>query len=91
MLESPGGTLLGAQPVSPWPQRTETLRRGDRLVLYTDGLVESPGEPLDAAIVDLFNRRAAAAGDLEALCDALLEARPAAGRDDAAILAVAIR
>ena len=54
VLESPGGTLLGAQPVSPWPQRTEALERGDRLVLYTDGLVESPGEPLDAAIAQLF-------------------------------------
>jgi phosphoserine phosphatase RsbU/P len=90
VLASPGGTLLGAQPVSPWPQRTEALEYGDRLVLYTDGLVESPGEPLDAAIVDLFTRRTAAAGDLEALCDSLLDARPAAGRDDAAILAVAI-
>lgn len=91
VLESPGGTLLGVRPLSPWPQRTEALERGDRLVLYTDGLVERPGAPLDAAIADLFTGRTTAADDLEALCDTLLAARPAAGRDDAAILAVAIR
>ena len=84
------GTGLVSDKVAVVLPDSETLRRGDRLVLYTDGLVESPDEALDEAIVDLFNRRTAA-DDLEALCDSLLDGRPAAGRDDAAILAVAIR
>jgi serine phosphatase RsbU (regulator of sigma subunit) len=90
VLPSPGGTLLGVQSATPWPQRTDALQAGDRLVLYTDGLVEQPGEPLDVAIERIFAPAAAAATGLEGLCDALLAARPHPRRDDAAILAAAI-
>jgi sigma-B regulation protein RsbU (phosphoserine phosphatase) len=89
-LSSPGGTLLGVQPIVPWPQRTDALRAGDRLVLYTDGLVERPGEPLDVAIERIFAPCAAACTTLESLCDGLLVARSHPPRDDAAILAVAV-
>jgi len=91
VLPSPGGALLGVQGVVPWPQRTDELVAGDRLVLYTDGLVERPGRPLDLAIEDIFAVCAEAADDVDALCDALLEARPRPRIDDAAILAAAIR
>ena len=61
---------------------------GDTLVLYTDGLVEVPGESLDAGLV----RLAAAAGDarglpLEELCDHLL-AQVTDIRDDIAVIAL---
>jgi serine phosphatase RsbU (regulator of sigma subunit) len=90
VLDSPGGTLLGVQPAAPCPERTDELRSGDRIVLYTDGLVERPGEPLDVAIKRMFGLCAAAREGLEALCDALLEARPRPRRDDTAILAASI-
>jgi GAF domain-containing protein len=89
VLTSAGGTVLGVRSVVPWPQRTDELRAGDRLVLYTDGLVERPGEPLDVAIESVFARCAGAAG-LDELCEALLDARPRPRRDDAAILAASI-
>jgi GAF domain-containing protein len=90
VLESAGGTVLGVQSIVPWPQRTDELRAGDRFVLYTDGLVERPGEPLDLAIQGVFAPCAATARGLPELCDALLDARPRPQRDDAAILAAAI-
>jgi serine phosphatase RsbU (regulator of sigma subunit) len=65
---------------------TDVLAPGERLVLYTDGLVERRGEPIDASL-----RRLAEAAcehtDLTALLAALQP--PADGlRDDIAILAV---
>jgi serine phosphatase RsbU (regulator of sigma subunit) len=90
VLASAGGTVLGVQSIVPWPQRSDELRAGDRFVLYTDGLVERPGEPLDLTIQGVFAPCAAEAGGLEDLCDALLDARPRPQRDDAAILAVSI-
>lgn len=38
---SEGGTLLGVLPDAEFPAVTGTLRRGDAVLLYTDGLVEN--------------------------------------------------
>ena len=88
-LESPGGSLLGVTALDPWPERTLALQPGDRLVLYTDGLVERPGVPIDQDIAAVFEA-AAAERDLERLCDRLIAARSAPGRDDVAVLAAAL-
>jgi sigma-B regulation protein RsbU (phosphoserine phosphatase) len=37
-----GGPILGEFPAQRFDQVTVTLRRGDRLVLFTDGIVEAP-------------------------------------------------
>ncbi|MEU9303195.1 SpoIIE family protein phosphatase [Streptomyces sp. NPDC048269] len=49
-LPLPTGSLLGAGFDSVYAQDTLDLEPGDHLVLYTDGLVEEPGEDLDAGL-----------------------------------------
>ena len=69
---------------------SDRLGPGERLILYTDGLVERRGEPIDESLRRLADA-AAAAGELDALATHLLTAlRPPSDsrRDDIAILAV---
>jgi serine phosphatase RsbU (regulator of sigma subunit) len=68
----------------------DRLAPGERLVLYTDRLVERRDKPIDASLRRLA-AAAASAGELDTLADHLLTAlRPPADgkRDDIAILAV---
>jgi serine phosphatase RsbU (regulator of sigma subunit) len=89
----PGGRstpLLAYTPVDPG---VTVLERGDRLLLYTDGLVERRGESIDVSLDRLLDaaRSLDGAAGLDAPVDALLDAMypPAeAVRDDIAILAV---
>ncbi|MFB7173497.1 SpoIIE family protein phosphatase [Streptomyces sp. NPDC056254] len=49
-LEQPAGCLLGAARDSVYGQAVIDLRPGDHLLLYTDGLVEQPGEDIDQGL-----------------------------------------
>jgi signal transduction histidine kinase/serine phosphatase RsbU (regulator of sigma subunit)/FixJ family two-component response regulator len=78
-------------PAAPSSPGLDHLPPGALLLLYTDGLVERPGEDLDEG----FARLAAAARDaarepVDAVCSRLLEAMapPGGYRDDVALLAV---
>ncbi|KAE8764837.1 SpoIIE family protein phosphatase [Georgenia thermotolerans] len=86
--------LLGIDPETPRADAHLTLRSGDTLLLYTDGLVERrDGGGLRTGI----GRLAAALADLaglgpEDLCDRLLEGLlPGAPEDDVAVMAVRLR
>jgi serine phosphatase RsbU (regulator of sigma subunit) len=67
------------------------LAPGDRVVLYTDGLVERRREPIDESLERLRSAAEGFDGGVEALCDHLLERlSPPAGspHDDIAIIAL---
>ncbi|MFC9926781.1 SpoIIE family protein phosphatase [Streptomyces sp. NPDC127190] len=84
------GILLGVTPEQPRPDATAELLPGSTLVLYTDGLIESPGHTLDEGLDRLRRHAAALAGrPLDPFTDELLaRARPPDNDDDVALLAV---
>ncbi|MGY5883178.1 PP2C family protein-serine/threonine phosphatase [Modestobacter lacusdianchii] len=91
LLDRTPDLLLG---VAAGVQRAEhhlTLAHGDTLVLYTDGLVERRGVPLDAGTSWLTERLAGLAGlPLEELCDELIAGMSGRLDDDVAVLAVRV-
>ena len=50
VLNLAGGTLLGVDPCMVFPVTELQLLPGSVLVLYTDGLVEQPGQDIDSGI-----------------------------------------
>ena len=87
--------LLGLDPDTRRAEPEVLLQRGTTLLLYTDGLVERRGQPLDEGLDrlhDLLGELAARDLGLDELCDAVLDAmltdRP---EDDVALVAVRLQ
>jgi anti-sigma regulatory factor (Ser/Thr protein kinase) len=87
-LELPGSVPLGAARNARYEQHEVELDPGAALVLYTDGLVERPEEPLESGLERLVKTVREGEEDLEHLGDALVDALlpSGAGNDDAALL-----
>ncbi|MGW6249091.1 SpoIIE family protein phosphatase [Streptomyces roseolus] len=85
------GILLGAQAGIRRTDATSTLPPLSTLVLYTDGLIESPSHPIDDGL-ERLRRHAArlARHPLENFIDALMEARPSDNDDDVAVLTIRV-
>jgi serine phosphatase RsbU (regulator of sigma subunit)/anti-sigma regulatory factor (Ser/Thr protein kinase) len=83
---------LGAVREAVYEESEFPLVVHSTLVLYTDGLIEEAGEPLDAGLRRLQRSAEAAGHDAERLCDRLMrDLLPAgAGPDDAALLVVTV-
>jgi CheY-like chemotaxis protein len=86
LAECSTGVLLGV-PGTHYEEQTLPFAAGDRLVMYTDGLIERPGEVID----DSLQRLVAAAQDTTGLAplrlklvDTLIGSEPL--RDDVALL-----
>jgi PAS domain S-box-containing protein len=82
--------LLGVDPSTPRREQELVLRGGSTVLLYTDGLVEGRGIPLDDGVDQLRALFAERGGQpLEELCGALLqELRPGDSEDDVALVAI---
>jgi PAS domain S-box-containing protein len=91
-LDEPRGLLLGTGASPERVDATVALPPRCTLVLYTDGLVEARGRPLDEGLEQL--RRHAAAlvqRPLESFCDELLRrVRPPSNDDDVALLVLRV-
>jgi PAS domain S-box-containing protein len=85
-VDVPGGVMLGAGP-GRYPATDIDLPAGSVLALYTDGLVEQPGQDIGAGMSQLA--RALAAGparSLDDLGDTVLASLGPPTRDDIALL-----
>lgn len=91
-LDQAHGLLLGIGTPHERPNATTDLPPRSTLLLYTDGLVESPHSPLDEGLEQLRRHAAALAHrPLNAFCDHLLQqVRAAANDDDVALLALRV-
>ena len=88
LLDLPGSVPLGATRHAHYEDYELDLEPSSVLVLYTDGLVERPGEPLDASLDRLIATVRDADENLEHLGDALVDVLlpEGPGADDAALL-----
>jgi serine phosphatase RsbU (regulator of sigma subunit) len=87
LLWRPADLLLGVDPDATRTDHLVPLPPGTTLVLYTDGLVERRGEPLDTGL----DRLVGLVGELSALptdelCDQLLQRLGGDAEDDVALL-----
>jgi PAS domain S-box-containing protein len=85
-LDLPAGVMLGVGPAC-YPAADTELPAGSVLALYTDGLVEQPGQDIGTGLSRLA--RALAAGparSLDDLCDSVLARLAPQARDDIALL-----
>ncbi|GGW99136.1 hypothetical protein GCM10010297_21310 [Streptomyces malachitofuscus] len=91
-LTENSGILLGTGTDRPRSDASEILPLGSTLVLYTDGLVESPSHSIDDGLERLRRNAAALAHrPVETFTDELLSrARPADNDDDVALLALRV-
>ncbi|MFJ8630868.1 SpoIIE family protein phosphatase [Streptomyces sp. NPDC093568] len=89
-LDAGHGVALGTGIRASRPDAETVLRPGSTLVMYTDGLVEAPGDILDVGLNRLRKHAAALAHrPLTVFADQLLRrVRPASNDDDVALLAL---
>jgi PAS domain S-box-containing protein len=88
-LDGPGSVPLGVMPYPGYGAREAELPEDATVLLYTDGLVERPGEILDAGL-ERLGAAATGAGAPDELCERVLDrlVPPGGTADDVALLAL---
>ncbi|MBZ6106412.1 GAF domain-containing SpoIIE family protein phosphatase [Streptomyces olivaceus] len=92
-LEAGQGLLLGTGSVgdADRPDATHPLKPGSTLLLYTDGLVETPGSDLDTGLDRLLRHALTLVHEpLDRLCGKVLAHLPPGSTDDVALLALRV-
>ncbi|GGY50072.1 transcription antitermination regulator [Streptomyces djakartensis] len=90
-LRRPRGVLLGAASTPVYEQAECRLGPGDRLILFTDGLVEHPPESIDRGLERLAEAVAARPTDGPASLGSLLaQMLPEVRRDDVCVVDVRV-
>ncbi|MEV0999707.1 GAF domain-containing SpoIIE family protein phosphatase [Nonomuraea sp. NPDC050202] len=89
-LPADSGHPLGVTPALPRPDHAQLIPAGSTLLMYTDGLVESPAHSLDEGLDDLARHASGLRRlPLEEMCDQLLSRRRGDRfTDDVALLAL---
>ncbi|WUH95561.1 SpoIIE family protein phosphatase [Streptomyces sp. NBC_00433] len=83
------GIMIGVDSTQAQPEHTHPLEPGTTLLLYTDGLVEDPRQPMADCLHSLARlTESLASAPLDQLCDKIMAARP--DRDDAALLVLRV-
>jgi serine phosphatase RsbU (regulator of sigma subunit)/anti-sigma regulatory factor (Ser/Thr protein kinase) len=87
-LSGPRHAPLGTRLTSTYEQSATTLAPGATLLLYTDGLVEERGRPIQDGLERLREAAGRGPADPELLCDQILATMQpgGSGHDDAALL-----
>jgi PAS domain S-box-containing protein len=85
-IDMPGGVMLGVSPGS-YPATDTQLPPGSVLALYTDGLIEQPGQDISIGMSRLTRTLTASpAASLDQLCDSVLTSVGDQARDDIVLL-----
>jgi serine phosphatase RsbU (regulator of sigma subunit)/PAS domain-containing protein len=90
-LSLPEGLLLGGDPGSSYEEVTTSLRPGDVLLLFTDGLIERRDQPIDDAIASLLEIASQPLSDVSSYADQVVAETSANTDDDACLVAVHVR
>ncbi|MCF2533433.1 SpoIIE family protein phosphatase [Yinghuangia soli] len=91
VLVPPRGILLGALDDASYEDAELTLRPGDTLLLYTDGLVERRDRSVVEAVAELLVQARGRDGSVGELLDHLLAHSRADTDDDTCVVAVRVR
>ena len=83
--------LLGVDPAASYQEVTTSLRPGDGLLLFTDGMVERRDQPIDDAIGSLLRAASRPVGAIAEYADHLLDQAGSDTGDDACLVAVLVR
>lgn len=90
LLTGPADLPLGVAPSVERRHAEIQLKPSSQLVFYTDGLVERSGEGIDVGMKRLVMASTPEVGGIRDRCERLITAMQVQGRDDVAVLGVAL-